>query len=179
VAPHLQPGQVVLTFPPPGFGASTLAWQAVDSLQFAMATGAGPASILQRAGTERAGQAVISDGAFSLHGPPPATATNLEAVRRALTGWGVTLVAVHEPETLVPPFVQLDNAAWALGFFTAVLGRAPQFHGDTWVWTDVSTAGAPVSISATAFAACTTPQIYQSPSRLAVPRCVLRASEPA
>jgi len=179
VAPHLPPGQVVLTVPPPGVGASTLAWQAVDSLHFAMATGAGPGSILSRAGKERAGQAVISAGSFSLDGPPKPTVANIDAVRKALTGWGVTLIAVPEPNSLVPPFGQFDNAAWALGLFTLVLHHLPLFRGDTWVWPDVATSvlGHHYSISASAFAGCTGPQILRSPSRLAVPSCVLSASQ--
>jgi hypothetical protein len=179
VAPHLPPGQVVLTVPPPGVGASTLAWQAVDSLHFAMATGAGPGSILSRAGKERAGQAVISAGSFSLDGPPKPTVANIDAVRQALTGWGVTLIAIPEPNSLVPPFDQFDNAAWALGLLTIVLHHLPRFRGDTWVWTDVTTLGRGhhYSISASAFAGCTGPQIFRSPSRLAVPSCVLSASQ--
>jgi hypothetical protein len=179
VAPHLPPGQVVLTVPPPGVGASTLAWQAVDSLHFAMATGAGPGSILSRAGKERAGQAVISAGSFSLDGPPKPTVANIDAVRQALTGWGVTLIAIPEPNSLVPPFDQLDNAAWALGLFTIVLHHLPRFRGDTWVWTDVTTLGRGhhYSISDSAFAACTNPQIYRNRSHLAVPDCVLRSSQ--
>jgi hypothetical protein len=179
VAPHLPPGQVVLTFPPPGFGASTLAWQAVDSLHFAMATGAGPESILQRAGRERAGQAVIGAASFSLNGTPKPTTANIDALRKALAGWGVTLIAVPNPKSLVPPFDQFDNAAWALGMFTVVLHHEPQFRGDTWVWPNVNALGRGghhYSISDAAFAACTTPQIYLSPSRLAVPNCVLRSS---
>ena len=178
VAPHLPPGQVVLTFPPPGIGASTLAWQAVDSFHFPLAAGAGPGSILARAGKERAGLAAINAAAFSLAAPPPATVANIDAVRQALAGWGVTLIAVPNPQTLVPPFGQLDNAAWALGMFTLATHRLPQFVRDTWVWTDFSTLGLGhrSSITESAFAACTTAQIYQSPSRLAVPECVLRAS---
>jgi hypothetical protein len=91
----------------------------------------------------------------------------------------VTLIAVPDPKTLVPPFDQLDNAAWALGFFSAVLGRVPQFRGDTWIWTDVSTSRHLASISEAAFAACVTQRIYQSPSPLAVPNCVLKASHQA
>jgi hypothetical protein len=90
----------------------------------------------------------------------------------------VTLIAVPEPNSLVPPFDQLDNAAWALGLFTVVLHRAPRFRGGTWIWTDVTTLGPAhhYSISDSAFAACITPQMFRSPSRLAVPDCVLRSS---
>ena len=97
VAPHLPPGQVVLTFPPPGIGASTLAWQAVDSFHFPLAAGAGPGSILARAGKERAGLAAINAAAFSLAAPPPATVANIDAVRQALAGWGVRLSPCPTP----------------------------------------------------------------------------------
>jgi hypothetical protein len=179
IAPHLPPGEVLLTYPPPGIGSSTLAWQAVDSLHFAIAMGVGPESILQRAGKERAGQSVINAAAFSFDGPPKATAANIDAVRQALTGWGVTMVAVADPKTLVPPFGQFDNTAWTIALFTIVLHRLPQFRGDTWVWRDVATSvlGRHYAISASAFAGCTGPQIYQSPSRLAVPSCVLSAAQ--
>jgi hypothetical protein len=179
IAPHLPPGQVLLTYPPPGIGSSTLAWQAVDSLHFAMAMGVGPESILQRAGKERAGQSVINAAAFSFDGPPKATAANIDAVRQALTGWGVTTVAVADPKTLVPPFGQFDNTAWTIALFTIVLHRLPQFSGDTWVWRDVTTSllGSHYAISASAFAGCTGTQIYQNPSRLAVPSCVLSAAQ--
>ena len=181
IAPHLPPGQVLLTYPPPNIGSSTLAWQAVDSLHFAIAMGIGPEAILPRAGKERAGQAVINAAAFSFDGPPKATAANIDAVRQALTGWGVTMVAVADPKTLVPPFSQLDNTDWIIAVFTIVLHRVPQFRGDTWVWPDVSTSvlGSHYSISASAFARCTSPQIHLSPSRLAVPGCVLSASQPS
>jgi hypothetical protein len=108
----------------------------------------------------------------------PASPRNVDAVRRALAGWGVTLVAIPNPDTLVPRYSRVSSTAWALGLFTLVLHRAPRFRGDTWVWTDVTTLGrgGHYAISAAAFAACTTPQIYLSPSRLAVPNCVLRSS---
>ena len=66
VAPHLPSNQVVLTFPPPGVGGSTLAWQAVDRLHFAMATGAGPGDILARDGTEAPAEAILDAAATPL-----------------------------------------------------------------------------------------------------------------
>jgi hypothetical protein len=176
VAPHLPPGQVVLTFPLPGIGASTLAWQAVDSLQFALATGAGPGSIPERAGVERNGQALLTAGSFSVDGPPKPTDANIEAVRVAIIGWAVTLIAVPNPKALVPPYDQLDSTPWALGMFTLALDRAPQFRGDTWVWTDAKPSGHHLSISEPAFAVCTSLPVSRDPSPLAVPNCVLKGS---
>jgi hypothetical protein len=180
VAPHLPPGQVVLTFPPPAVGGSALAWQAVGSLQFAMATGAGPGSILGRAGRQRAAQAVITSAAAALFSQPTVpTADDVAAVRRALADWGVTTVAVPDFHAVPPPFGQPANTAWALGLFTDVLGRAPQFAGGTWVWTDVRNFGSPLHVSAAAFTACTNPQLLVSSPHQAIPKCVLTASGPA
>src|ERR1035437_6237268 len=78
-APHLPPGQVMLAFPPPAGGSTTTAWQAVDRLSFALATGTGPGDVLSRAGKERAGQAVIDAGSSVLSSPPPLTARNVDA----------------------------------------------------------------------------------------------------
>jgi hypothetical protein len=180
VAPHLPPGQVVLTFPLPSVGGSALAWQAVDSLQFAMATGAGPGSILARAGRQRAAQAVITSAASALFSQPTVpTADDVVAVRRALADWGVTRIAVPDFKAVPPPFGQPANTSWALGLFTVVLGRAPQFRGDTWVWADVHPGGTSRAISASAFTGCTTPQLLlQGRSPGAVPDCVLAASNP-
>jgi hypothetical protein len=176
VAPHLPPGQVVLTYPAPfALQQSAEAWQAVDSLRFAMVGGSGPESILQRAGRERAGQAVIGAASFSLEGPPPPTAANIDAIRQALVGWGVTRLVVPNPSSL-PRYEQGTNPSSALGLFTVALGRNPKYQADGWVWNNVSTLGPRLAIGTPAFVSCTTPQLLFSPSHQAVPDCVLAAS---
>jgi hypothetical protein len=178
VAPHLPPHQVVLTFPPPITGGSAMTWQAVDSLQFALATGAGPQSIPQRAGSERAGQAVITAAASVFATLDPPTPRNLAAVRGALRGWGVTYVVIPDPAVLVPHLDRAASTAWALGFFTLALGRPPQFRDGVWVWSDVRSPGARREISAQAFAACATGGNFRGPPRDAVPNCVMAGSYP-
>jgi hypothetical protein len=176
VAPHLPPGQVVLTYPAPfALQQSAEAWQAVDSLRFAMVGGSGPGSILRRAGQERAGQAVIGAASFSLEGPPKPTAANIDAIRQALVGWGVTRLVVPNPSSL-PRYEQGTNPSSALGLFTVALGRNPKYQADGWVWNHVSALGPQLAISTPAFVSCTTPQLLLSPSHQAVPDCVLAAS---
>jgi hypothetical protein len=176
VAPHLPPGQVVLTYPAPfALQQSAEAWQAVDSLDFAMVGGSGPGSILRRAGQERAGQAVIGAASFSLEGPPKPTAANIDAIRHALVGWGVTRLVVPNPSSL-PRYEQGTNPSSALGLFTVALGRNPMYQADGWVWSDVSALGPRLAIATPAFVGCTTPQLLFSPSHQAVPDCVLAAS---
>jgi hypothetical protein len=175
VAPRLPGGQVVLTYPPPVSGASALGWQAGDALHFALATGTGPESVPSRAGPERAGLAVITDASLLLSPPPPATPGNIEAVRRALAGWRVTVVVVPDPTVLVPRYNRTSSTAAALGYFTAALGRPPRFTADAWVWTDVPSPGRRLAVTAGAVARCMTEPIGPG-SRLSVPDCVLAAS---
>jgi hypothetical protein len=141
VAPHLPSNQVVLTFPPPGMGGSTLAWQAADRLHYAMATGAGPGDILARDGAEAPGQAILDAAATPLGRVlAPITAHNVDAVRSALSGWGVTIVVVPRPASLVAPYGQPVATAWAVRFFTRAIGRGPEYRDGAWVWTGVERA---------------------------------------
>ena len=179
VGPHVPPHQVVLTFPPPITGASAMTWQAVDSLHFALATGSGPESIPQRAGSERAGQAVITAAASAFPTLMPATRRNVVAVRDALRGWGVTYVVIPDPAVLVPHADRDAGTAWALGFFTLAVGRPPQYRAGAWVWSDVRSPGARRAISPQDFVRCTAAGRFRGPSRDAVPDCVSAASFPS
>jgi len=179
VGSRLPAGQVVLTFPPPITGGSAMTWQAVDGLRFSLATGAGPESIPRRAGKERTGQGVISAAASLFATLAPATDRNVEAVRQALAGWGVTDVVVVDPSELVPPADRVAGTAWALGFFTLAIGRPPLFTDGAWVWSGVGVPAALRTIATGAFAGCTTTERYFSPSRDEVPDCVMAASLPA
>jgi hypothetical protein len=179
VGSHLPPGQVVLAYPAPfALQQSAEGWQAVDGLTFAMVGGSGPESVLSRAGSERAGQAVISAASFSLTGPPSADTANVDAVRRALAGWGVTTIVVPDPRAL-PRYERGSGPASALGLFTLAVGRAPSFSHDAWVWSGVRRPAQRRAIGAEAFAGCTSTARWDGPSRLAVPACVLAASRPA
>ena len=177
-APHLPPGRVVLVVPAPfTLIQSAEDWQAVGGMHFALVGGSGPEGIPARAGTERAGQKVISAASFSFDGPPPPTAANLHAVRSALAGWGVTDVVVPDPASL-PRYERGTSPAAALGLLTMAIGQRPQFHDDAWVWGHVRSLGPLRAISSEAFAACTAPTRLFSPSVFSVPDCVISASRP-
>jgi hypothetical protein len=174
-APHLASDQVVLAYPAPfTLVQSAMAWQAVDSLHFAMAGGGGPEGLPSRAGKERAGLEVISAASFSLLGAPGPTDANVSAVREALEGWGVTIVVIPDPAGL-PRYDLGTNPALAIGLFTLAVGRPPQFHDDAWVWNDVPTPAGIRSISAPAFYRCTlSPPTAARPQ--AIPGCVMATS---
>jgi hypothetical protein len=172
---HLPAGQVVLAYPPPVTGGSAMTWQAIDLLRFSMATGGGPESIAARAGKERAGLDVITQASLVLSPPPPATTSNIEAVRQALSGWGVTMVVVPDPSDLEPRYSRVSSTAWALGMFTLAIGRLPLFEDDAWVWTRVRSLDRPLAITARSFATCTSAGLSVTADPQGVPDCVKAA----
>ena len=176
VAPNLPAGRVVMTFPLPVTGGSAMTWQAVEEFPFALATGAGPQSVPQRAGTERAGQAILvaAGSLFATLAPP--TATGVESVRRALAGWEVTTAVVPDPSVLVPPADRRAATAWALGYLTLAVGRPPRPRAGAWEWSGLRSPSPRRAITRRAFDRCTAPDRLRSDGRTAVPACVLRHS---
>jgi hypothetical protein len=153
VAPHLAFGQVVLSFPVPfDFLQSSMTWQAVDGMRYSMAGGGGPDSILQRAGTERAGQAYL--GNLSLAAIAGTISSDeISAVRRALDGWGVTLVVIPDPAHL-PIYEQVRDESSIATVITAATGRAPVHQAGAWVWSRVNRAGPTLRASTGQLTAC-------------------------
>jgi hypothetical protein len=175
-APRLPPGQVVLTYPAPFSGvAAPMAWQAIDSLHFAIVGGGGPGAVPARAGSERAGQQVLSAASFSLSGPPPVTNESVSAVRQALAGWRVTTAVVPDPSGL-SRHERGTSPETALGLLTAAIGRPPEYRDQAWVWDGVQSPAPPLPVSPSAFARCTSDGLAPGGSRQAVPDCVVAAS---
>ena len=177
-APRLEAGQVVLAYPAPfTLIQSAMAWQAIDLLRFAQVGGGGPGGVPMRAGKERPGLEVISAASFSLVGPPAATPANIEAIREALAGWGVTIVVVPDP-TGVPRYDQGTDPAAALGLFALAIGRPPQFTDDAWVWADVQSPGPSLVTSLQAFDRCTGVPLGGGASGNQLTSCVIAKSHP-
>ena len=154
-APRLGPHPVVLPYPAALGGIqSSMAWQAVEGMTFSMVGGGGPGITPSRAGPEAPGFAVLARASLPLSPPPMPSAANLDAIRRALAGWGVTTVVIPDQPAL-PTYDRGRSVPYAVGLFTAVLGRPPRSQADAWVWNDVAHAGPPVPISPSAFVACT------------------------
>ncbi len=178
VAPSLPPGRVVMTFPLPVTGGSAMTWQAVERFPFALATGAGPQSVPERAGPERAGQAILV-GAGSLFATlAPPTAAGVGSVRRAIAGWRVTTVVVPDPAVLVPRTDRTAATAWALGYLTLAVGRAPRLQAGAWEWSGARAPAARRAITRRAFDRCTAPSRLRALGGTAVATCVLRHSVP-
>jgi hypothetical protein len=170
VGARLPPGQVVLSYPLAFSGLqSDQAWQAVNRMQWAAAGGGGPEGQPGRAGAARAGFDVLFAASLPLGAAPVATASNLGAVREALAQWGVTTIVVPDQPGL-PLYEQGRSVAYAVGLFTAAVGRPPVYDHSAWVWSGVTRAGPAVSVTAAAFDTCVTTTDNGS-----VPACILAA----
>jgi hypothetical protein len=175
-ASHQLPnGQVVLTYPAPFSVSSPLDWQAIEGMPFAQNGGGGPAAIAFRAGSERPGYEVVW-AATGIFGPvPKATPAELVAVRRALTGWGTTMVVIPNQAGL-PLFQQGRATSFAVGLFTAALGIRPRYQADAWVWAHVQRPHPSLTISSAALQACAGSANYRAGPPETVPDCVVAAS---
>jgi hypothetical protein len=144
---------VVLVLPAPfALYQGAMTWQAVDRMSFDLVGGGGPGSLLERAGSEAAGQSVISTLTI---GPPHPSITppDVTAVRRALDGWGVTTVVIPDPAPL-PLYDRLPDVRSTVLLITAATGRAPTRSHGAWVWTDVRGAGPPLRVASDVTARC-------------------------
>ncbi len=165
-------GQVLLPYPAALGGIqSSMAWQAMTGTTFSMVGGGGPGIAPSRAGPESAGFDVLARASFPLSPAPGPSEANLTAIRNALRGWGVTTIVVPDQPGL-PTYARGRPVPYAVGLFTAALGRPPRFETDAWVWTGVARPGAPVPLGPSQFAACTDPGSARI-SEPAVASCVL------
>ena len=124
----LPPGRVVLAYPVPSSGLqSSEAWQAVNAMGWAQASGGGPQGQPSRAGAARPGFEVLSAASLPLGPAPVPTATTVAAVRSALRQWKVTTVVVPDQPGL-PVYAPGRGGPYAAGFFTAVLRRGPHLR---------------------------------------------------
>lgn len=141
VAPHLNQSQVLLVLPAPfGVTQASMTWQAVDRMSFSMAGQGGPAGIVERAGSERAGQVAIADATFFFSPSQTITAAGALATRHALLGWGVTTVVIPDQPGL-PAYERIRSVTHAAALMTAATGTRPVHQADAWVWTGVDRAG--------------------------------------
>ncbi len=137
VAPHLHGRQVLLILPAPFAVTQTaMTWQAVDRMAFSMVGQGGPAGVLARAGTERAGQSAIANATFFFSPTQAITGPDAVATRQALHGWGVTMVVVPDQPGL-PAYERIRSVTAAAALMTAATGRLPAHRADAWVWTGV------------------------------------------
>jgi hypothetical protein len=171
----LPPGKVVLTYPLPFSGLqSSQAWQAVDHMQWAQAGGGGPEGQPSRAGRARAGFEVLLDASLPLGVAPVPSRSALAAIRGALRQWRVTTIVIPD-QTDLPLYEQGRSTAYAVGLFTAAMGRRPAYTDSAWVWSAPAQTAVPIVMTDRSFDNCVTGTPSMTSSPQAVSSCVLRS----
>jgi hypothetical protein len=177
-ATHLSAEQVLATYPfATADSQASMPWQAIPGLYYKMAGGGGPAGTVARAGADKDGFNVLNMASVPLGPAPVPTMANLDAVRRALRHWGVTMVVVPDDAGL-PVFDRGRGSAYGVAFFTAVLGSAPHRQDGAWVWADLPSTRAAVAMSPLGFSACVHGGVGGGGDGDSSARCVLRAALP-
>ena len=140
-----------------------------------MAGGGGPPGTVARAGADSRGFAVLDAASVPLGPAPAPTSANLRAIRDAFRDWGVTMVVVPDDAGLAT-YQTGRGSAYGSALFAAVLGSAPVRQDGAWVWSDITVAPPPVSISSMAFDACLALGHARASAEADVARCVVASS---
>ena len=148
-----------------------MAWQADDSFEFRMAGGYALVpgrdghhsnAVSHPIGTE----AYLNTLSSGFGKKPDGSLAETEAVRQDLARWGVDVVVVTQSGI---------DPRYAVGFLTAVLGRAPRWDGSSWIWSGLGS-DPPAGLGRGRLFNCVS---GTSRAPLSVPDCVLRSRAPA
>jgi hypothetical protein len=170
VAPHLSPHQVLLVFPAPLTVNTTLpiqsamTWQAVNGMHYAIVGAGGPAALSTPAGPLAEGQRIVAR--LSVPSPlAPISAHEVQVLRQALVGWGVTQVVIPDQSGLAA-YDQISPVTTVATAITAATGERPKFQASAWVWTGVNRAPPPIVTSGDQLSRCVT--LHNTRARAAV-----------
>ena len=175
VAPHLPPGQVILTYPSSYGGfQSLLTWQAVDGFRYDEMEGGGPGQVGARAGAEEIANRDLGRASLLLDPAIAYSPGTIAAVRAAIFHAGVTRVVIPDQPEL-PLYEQGFHPSYAVGLMTAALGSAPRMEASAWVWTPSASVPA-LTIAPSAFTSCVGPLARAPGAPEAVPDCLVAAA---
>jgi hypothetical protein len=133
---------------------AAMTWQALGGQRYSIVGPGGlGAGVSHRAG-ENQGQNVITQVTFAYGTRPNVNSSDIAAVHRALSEWGVTTVVLPDQPEL-PPYDQVASVPEMAALITAATGARPVHIADAWVWRGVDR-DVPASFAdATQFARCT------------------------
>ncbi len=175
VAPRLPGRSVVLALPAP-FTTTTpgITWEARDGKRYLQAISMKQAALTWHALTgqeystvgagglgvgvkhdtgEDQGQNIITKVTFAYGSSPDVTSSDIAAVHRALSDWGVTRVVLPDQPEL-PSYDQVASVTAMAELISAATGTNPTHVADAWVWRQVNDDDPRVFPNATQYARC-------------------------
>ena len=155
VAPRLPGHPVVLALPAPfttttpgvkwetpdgqhhllasGWKQAALTWHALTGQRYSIVGTGGLGVGAKHDAGEDQGQNVITKVTFAYGSSPNVTSSDIVAVHRALSEWGVTMVVLPDQPEL-PSYDQVASVTAMAALISAATGARPTHVADAWVW---------------------------------------------
>ena len=118
---------------------SALTWVALSGHHYSVVGAGGLGAGVGHRTDEDQGQNVITQVTFAYRSLPPVTGSDIQAVRRALSGWGVTTIVLPDQPGL-PSYDRVASVAAMAGLMTAATGQRPVHTANAWEWPAVGSA---------------------------------------
>jgi hypothetical protein len=119
-----------------GWKQAALTWQALGGQRTSIIGSGGLGAGLHHRAGENQGQNVITEVTFAYTSLPTVTATDMAAVRRSLSEWGVTKVVLPDQPEL-PAYDQVASVTAMAALIAGATGARPILQADAWVWDNV------------------------------------------
>ena len=103
---------------------------------------------------EDQGQNIITKVTFAYGSSPNVTSSDIVAVHRALSEWGVTMVVLPDQPEL-PSYDQVASVTAMAALISAATGARPTHVADAWVWRRVNHDNPQAYPDAAQYARCT------------------------
>ena len=119
------------------FKQAALTWHALTGQDYSMVGTGGLGAGVKHDTGEDQGQNVITKVTFAYDSTPNVTSSDIVAVHRALSEWGVTMVVLPDQSEL-PSYDQVAPVTAMAALISAATGARPTHVADAWVWRRVN-----------------------------------------
>jgi hypothetical protein len=137
-----------------GWKQAALTWQALSEQNYSIVGSGGLGVGVKHDAGEDQGQNVITKVSFAYGLSPNVTSSDIVAVHRALSEWGVTMVVLPDQPEL-PEYDQVASVTAMAALISAATGARPTHVADAWVWRRVDRDNPVAYADATQYARCT------------------------
>ena len=134
---------------------AALTWHALTGQGYSMVGSGGLGVGVEHNAGENQGQNIITRVTFAYGSSPSVTSSDIVAVHRALSEWGVTRVVLPDQPEL-PSYDQVASVTAMAALISAATGTRPTYVADAWVWRRVNRDDPVVYPDGSRFAQCTT-----------------------
>lgn len=137
-----------------GWKQAALTWHALSGQDYSIVGAGGLGVGVKHDAGEDQGQNIITKVTFAYGSSPNVTSSDIVAVHRALSEWGVTMVVLPDQPEL-PSYDQVASVTAMAALISAATGAMPTHVADAWVWQRVNHDNPQLHPNAAQYARCT------------------------